>query len=108
MGAGRSGAATICSTLQRVHRQWLELGRDLPWSIDAFLSSRDGEATKAHAAFLRMYGLTAGDVPLLMMTPSFDQPFVPGSGYARMGDPTRRRLNWFVRGCFVRQLARTE
>ena len=61
---------------------------NLPWSIDAFLSSRDGEATKAHAVFLRMYGLTAGDVPLLMMTPSFDQPFVPGSGYARMGDPT--------------------
>ena len=33
------------------------------------------------------HGLTASDVPLVMMTPSFAKPFVPSSYYGRMGDP---------------------
>ena len=48
---------------------------------------RDGSVTAMHSRFLQRYRLTASDVPLVMMTPSFAQPFVPSTGYARMGDP---------------------
>ena len=55
--------------------------------IEAFLTARDGSSTALHARFLEEHGLSAGDVPLVMMTPGFSKPFVPGSGYGRMGDP---------------------
>ena len=61
---------------------------NLPHSIDAFMSSRTGDVVHTHAAFLRAYGLTEADVPLLTMAPSLQTPFVLGSGFAREGDPT--------------------
>ena len=51
------------------------------------MTGRDGGTTQLHARFLQEHGLTASDVPLVMMTPSFAKPFVPSSYYGRMGDP---------------------
>jgi len=59
----------------------------LPWAVEAFMTGRDGGTTQLHARFLQEHGLTASDVPLVMMTPSFAKPFVPSSYYGRMGDP---------------------
>jgi hypothetical protein len=83
--AGAFGSALCCSQFIVDGMSW---DANLPWSIDAFMTGRDGKATELHAQFLAHHSLSAGDVPLLMMVHSFTQPFVPGAGYARMGDPS--------------------
>ena len=60
----------------------------LPYSIDAFLSSRDGSVLSLHREFLRTYGVSSLDVPLLTLTPSLTRPLVEGGGWGRHGDPT--------------------
>ena len=68
--------------LRRVHRQ--------PGASkykESLIRLRDGAATELHARFLAQHSLSASDVPLVMMTPSFVKPFVPSSAYGRMGDP---------------------
>ena len=62
--------------------------RNLPLSIEAFMSSRTGDVERTHAQFLRAYGITSDDVPLLTMAPSLQHPFLLGGGFAREGDPT--------------------
>ena len=52
----------------------------LPHSIDAFLSGQPGsigahEASQAHAAFLKAYGLSHDDVPLVEPTGNAYAPF---------------------------------
>lgn len=65
----------------------------LPWSIDAFLTSRGdgGLAQRAHAAFLARYAdeITTADVPLVSMTPTLTEAFVVGSKFGERGDPER-------------------
>ena len=54
------------------------------------MSSNGGISESAHAAFLREYGLSEADVPLLTMTPNLQTPFVDGrKGFGSEGDPTR-------------------
>ena len=63
--------------------------QNLPWSIEAFISSRNGASQAAHEKFLAAYSITAEDVPLLTMTPKLDTPFAEGVSYGQLGDPTR-------------------
>ena len=72
----------------------LQWGKMLPWSIEAFITSRNGASKAAHAKFLDTYSITAEDVPLLTMAPSADEPFVDGEAYASRGDPTRLKISF--------------
>ena len=60
---------------------------NLPLSIDAFLTDRGGAMRAVHAAFLKAYSLTAADVPLLTLTPDFDNALIAGARYGQRGDP---------------------
>ena len=63
---------------------------NLPYSIEAFMSSRDGDVAAVHREFLAAFPqVTEADVPLITMTPSIERPFVLGPGYGSQGDPTR-------------------
>ena len=68
----------------------------LPWSINAFLSSRSGASERAYDRFLAKYGVTEevrrfveAEIPLLTLAPFVNEPLVFGVTYAGAGDPTR-------------------
>ena len=64
----------------------------LPWSIEAFLTGAGKGAAHAeavHAAYLKEYGLTAEQVPLVTVTPNPNCLFVAGTKFESEGDPTR-------------------
>ena len=64
----------------------------LPWSIEAFLTGAGKGAAHAeavHAAYLKEYGLTAAEVPLVTVTPNPHCLFVAGTKFESEGDPTR-------------------
>ena len=62
----------------------------LPWSVEAFISSRSGASTAAHKRFLAAFpAISDKDVPLLTITPRVDEPFAEGVAYGELGDPTR-------------------
>jgi hypothetical protein len=63
----------------------------LPHSIEAFLSG--GEAVATHRAFLKAYGVSAANVPLLTLTPNAARAFVVGSSFGSEGDPTQLKVS---------------
>ena len=75
--------------------------RNLPHSIEGFLTSKgDGMvSSRAHADFLKKYGVSAEDYPLLTMTRSLTKLFVVGKKFAEKGDPTgvERGPGWLDR-----------
>ena len=49
--------------------------------------------TAVHEAFLRKYGLSSDEVPLLTMQPDYEAPFVAGSQWGSHGDPCQVPLH---------------